>query len=165
MITKIWKWTGLFLLCFILQSTLVPHIKLFGVQPDLILLVLFLLSTKAGVMPGVYIGFLLGLGQDLFSPEILGQNALAKTIVGFIAGLFNEKVIRLDPVLQAVLLLMMFAVNDVVMMTVQIVKMGGQMDLVAGELLTATLPRAMYSLLFAILPFVWDNVIQPATRR
>ncbi|MFP4013224.1 MAG: rod shape-determining protein MreD [Chitinispirillaceae bacterium] len=165
MTTKIWKWTGLFLLCFILQSTLVPYVKIFGVQPDLILLVLFLLSIKAGVMPGVYIGFLLGLGQDLFSAEILGQNALAKTIVGFLAGLFNEKVIRLDPVLQAVLLIMIFAVNDAVVMTVQIVKMGDPLNLVAGELLTATLPRAMYSLVFAIVPFVWDNVIQPVTRR
>ncbi|MFP4164683.1 MAG: rod shape-determining protein MreD [Chitinispirillaceae bacterium] len=165
MIAKSFKWAGLFILCFILQSTLVPYVKIFGVKPDLILLALFVLSIKAGVMPGVYVGFLLGLGQDLFSPEILGQNALAKTIIGFIAGLFNEKVIRLDPFLQAVLLIMMFVVNDALMMTVQVIKMGSQLNLVAGELLSATLPRALYSLLFAIIPFIWDNYIQPATRQ
>ncbi len=165
MITNIMKWIGLFLLCYVLQSTLVAHIKIFHIQPDLLLLALFMLSTKAGVMPGVYVGFILGLGQDLFSPEILGQNALAKTIVGFLAGLFNEKVIRMDPIMQAVLLIFMFLVNDTVMMTVQIVKTSGGANLLFGQLLTESLPRALYTLVFAALPFVWENIIQPATRR
>ena len=158
------KWIGWFLVCIVLQSTLVPHIRILSIKPDLLLLVLFLMSTKAGVMAGVYVGFFLGLGQDLFSPDILGQNALAKTVVGFFAGLFNERVIRMDPVTQAVLLIIVFLLNDTLVMLVQMVKTGGEPHIILGELLMVTLPRAAYSLLLATLPFIWTNIIKPARR-
>ncbi|MDR0305616.1 MAG: rod shape-determining protein MreD [Chitinispirillales bacterium] len=164
MTNKTFKWIGWFLLCIVLQSTVIPHISIFSIKPDLLLLALFLMSTKAGVMAGVYVGFFLGLGQDLFSPEILGQNALAKTVVGFFAGLFNERVMRMDPVTQAALLIVVFLMNDALIMAVQIVKTGGEAHIVLGELLMVTLPRAIYSLLLAMLPFVWENVIQPVRR-
>ncbi|MDR2728658.1 MAG: rod shape-determining protein MreD [Chitinispirillales bacterium] len=158
------KWAGWFLVCIVLQSTLVPHIRILSIKPDLLLLVLFLMSTKAGVMAGVYVGFFIGLGQDLFSPDILGQNALAKTVAGFFAGLFNERVMRMDPVTQAVLLIIVFLINDTLIMAVQMVKTGGETHIVLGELLMVTLPRALYSLLLAALPFIWTNIIRPARR-
>jgi len=164
MTTNTFKWIMWFLVCVVLQSTLVPHISILSIKPDLLLLILFIMSTKAGVMAGVYVGFFLGLGQDLFSPEILGQNALAKTIVGFFAGLFNERVIRMDPVTQAVLIIIVFLLNDTLVMIVQMVKTGGEPHILLGELLMVTLPRAVYSLLLATLPFIWANIIKPARR-
>jgi len=158
------KWVIWFLVCIVLQSTLVPHISILTIKPDLLLLILFMMSTKAGPMTGLYVGFFLGLGQDLFSPEILGQNALAKTIVGFFAGLFNERVIRMDPVTQSVLLVIVFLLNDALIMSVQMVKTGGEPIVILGELLVVTLPRAVYSLLLATLPFIWTNFFKPAIR-
>ncbi|NLP03309.1 MAG: rod shape-determining protein MreD [Fibrobacter sp.] len=165
MLKKILKWAGLFFLAFILQTTLAPAISIFGIRPDLLMLVLFILAIKTGMMPAIYVGFFLGLAQDLYSPSILGQNALSKTIAGFFAGLFNEKLVRIDPIFQAVLLLLMFLLNDLVFMVVQMVKTGGSMQVIAMQILTATLPRSFYSLLLGMAPFLWENYVQAAVKR
>ncbi|MDG5815024.1 rod shape-determining protein MreD [Chitinispirillales bacterium ANBcel5] len=164
MIKKVIYWISFFGICFILQTTLVRAISIYGVRPDLMIVALFLFSNKFGVMAGVYVGFLLGLTQDLYSP-ILGQNALSKSVVGYIGGLLNEKVIRLDPVLKGILLIFLFTVNDFLELTVQIVKNEGSMEFVFSQLLVSTLPRAFYSLLFAVIPFLWVSIIQPAIKR
>ena len=150
-----------FLMCAVLQSTLIPHVAIMGVKPDLLLLALFILSTKVGVMPGVYAGFILGLGQDLFSPSLLGQNALAMTVTGAVCGLFNERVMRLDPIMRAVLLFAAFVLNDAIVMLVQIVKSDGRAGTLFLELLVVTLPRALYTLAFSAIPFVWINFVKP----
>ena len=155
------KWAGWILLCVVLQSTLAPHFAILSVKPDFVLLVLFLLSVKFGMMPGVFVGFFLGLGQDLFSADLLGQNALAMSVTGFVCGLFNERVVRLDLIMRAVVLLLAFFADDIIVMVVHIVKANGESSVFFMELLVATLPRAAYTLLFAIIPFVWTSIIKP----
>ena len=159
------KWLALFLGAFLLQSSIVPSIAIFGVKPDLLVVVLFMFAVKNGVLPATYVGFFLGLSQDLYSPGILGQCALAKTAAGFFAGLFNERVVRVDPVLQAILIMVVFILNDSIFLAVQLVKSGGSMSCILTDMVTATLPRALYSLVFAALPSVWENFVQPAMKR
>jgi len=154
------KWAGWIILCVILQSTLVPYLAVMSCKPDLPLVALFYLALRLGVMPGVYVGFFLGLGQDLFSQSFLGQMALANSVTGFVAGLFNERVVRLDPITRMALLIAMFVLNDAIIMLVQIVKSGGGAGIFT-ELLMVTLPRALYSLVFAAIPIVWVNVVKP----
>jgi len=161
MINVILKWVGWFLLCLILQSTVVPHIAIMSVKPDLPLLALFYMSIRFGMMPGVFVGFFLGLGHDLFSSALLGQNALAMSVVGFISGIFNERVMRLDPVMRTVLIIAVFLVNDTVISLVHIMKSDASASTLLGELLVATLPRALYTLVFAVIPFIWVNIINP----
>ncbi len=155
------KWAGWIILCVILQSTLVPYIAVMSCKPDLPIVALFYLSLRLGVMPGVYVGFFLGLGQDLFSQSVLGQIALAKSVAGFVAGLFNERVVRLDPITRGALLIAVFVLNDAIVMLVQIVKSDGSAGMFFTELLMVTLPRALYSLVFAAIPLVWVNVVKP----
>jgi len=156
------KWIGWFLLCVILQSAVVPHIAVMSVKPDLPLLVLFYMATKFGMMPGVYVGFFLGLGHDLFSSSLLGQNALAMSVVGFICGIFNERVMRLDPVMRAVLIIVSFLVNDAIIALIYVMKSGADAGTLFMELLVVTLPRAAYTLIFALIPFIWVNIIKPS---
>ncbi|MDO5576750.1 MAG: rod shape-determining protein MreD [Fibrobacter sp.] len=165
MIKIVVKWIVFFTLGFILQTTVVPVISVFGVKPDLLVLILFLLATKTGLTPAIYTGFFLGLAQDLYSPSILGQNALSKTVAGSFAGLFNEKVMRIDPLLQGILLLITFFLNDFVYYIVQVAKTDVTMKLLGMELLVTTLPRALYSLVLAIIPLVWSLYSQTSTKR
>jgi rod shape-determining protein MreD len=144
-----------------LQSTLVPYIAVMSCKPDLPLIALFYMSLRLGVMPGVYVGFFLGLGQDLFSQGFLGQAALAKSITGFVGGHFNERVVRLDPLTRGALLVAMFMLNDSIVTLVQVAKADGGAGILFMELLTVTLPRALYSLVFAAIPVVWVNVVKP----
>jgi rod shape-determining protein MreD len=155
------KWAGWFLLCVVLQSTLVPHAAVMGVRPDLLLLVLFFLSVRAGMMTGAFAGFFLGLGQDLFAADLLGQNALAKSVTGFVCGIFNERVMSLNPIMRALLLLQAFIINDIIVMLVHIVKTDSEPGVLVTELLVVTLPRAVYTLIVSLIPFVWVNIIKP----
>jgi rod shape-determining protein MreD len=158
------RWIGVFIGCFILQTTLLPVIAIAGIYPDLLMVALFFLAVRSGQMTGVWVGFFLGLAQDLYSPSLLGQNALSKTMAGFFAGIFNDKVMRVDPLIHLVFLFIMFLIHDLLFDIVQIVKKGGD-GIVFHELLTATVPRALYSLLFALLPYIKDRFLPSFSRR
>lgn len=165
MIKTFLKWVALFICAFVLQTTLIPSISIMGVKPDLLVLVLFMMAIKTGTMPAIYVGFLLGLAQDLYSPSILGQCALAKTLAGFFASLFNEKIMRLDPIFLIVILVFTFFVNDIAVYAVHFVKSGNSFNSIAPELLMSTLPRSLYTLLFAIIPILWEQFSVVKIRR
>ncbi len=165
MIRTIVLWFVLFFAAFVLQTTLVPSVAILTVKPDLIVIILFLMAMKTGIIPAVLIGFVLGLAQDVYTPGILGQNALAKTMAGFIAGMFNEKVMRVDPFLEIVLLLLTFVVNDAAYSLVNVVKSGYTFPAFGMDLLTNTLPRAIYSLLIALIPIFWEYYFKPSVKR
>ena len=152
MINSLLRWTGLFILVYILQTTLVPVITVFGVRPDLLIVTLFFLAVRKGGSVTVFTGFLIGLAQDFYSPQILGQNALAKSAVGYFAGIFNEKVMRLDPFIQLVLLFTSFIIHDTIYYTVEMVQNGTPLQTVGTRLITTTMLRALYSLFFALIP-------------
>jgi rod shape-determining protein MreD len=155
-------WLVVFCVCLVLQSTLMPVVGIKGIQPDLLVVMLFLLAIREGVMAGIYAGFFVGLAQDLYSPAILGQNALAKTIIGFFAGLFNEKVIRTDPIIKMVLLVLAFLIHDTVFTLTELIKTGAPMVSLATELLTRTLPRTAYSAVVASLFYAWEYAVKPS---
>lgn len=165
MITIVIKWAIAIIFCLILQTTVIPSMAVFGVQPDLLIVILFFICLKHGVIPGVYIGFFIGLGQDLYSPSFLGQNALAKTVIGFFMGFFNEKVMRTDPILKIVILVVSFIIHDTLFTGTQLLKTGNTLLPVITELLARTLPRAVYTMLFAFLIMFWDASIKPNLKR
>lgn len=165
MIKNIIFWIAIVFGVIILQTSLVSSFAIMGIKPDLIILVLFLLAIKTGMMPAIFIGFIIGLAEDVYSPSILGQCALSKTIAGFFAGIFNEKVMRLDPVMLCVLLVLTFFVNDIVVYLVQFAKTGTTFSGIAQELLRSTLFRSLYTLLFAIIPILWEQHFATRIRR
>ncbi len=164
MIGTILKWTGLFVLFLVLQTTIVPAIAIADIKPDFLILGLFLLGIRTGVTPGLYVGFLIGLGQDIYSPSILGQNALSKTMMGFFVGLFNERFMRTDPILKLIILFLAFILHDTVFTIILVVKTEADMSILAPELVTRTLPRALYSAFFAAFLYVWDYFVKPSIR-
>ena len=91
-------------LAFLLQTTWVHHLELHGVQPDLILLVLVFVAVASGHTQATLLGFCVGFLQDTSSPEDLGLNALAKSLVGFGVGV-SRTGIRADTVQVQILLI------------------------------------------------------------
>ena len=165
MINVLLRWTGLFIILFILQTTLVPVLSIFGAKPDLLLLGLFFLAIRKDAIPAVFTGFILGLAQDFYSPEILGQNALAKSVAGYFAGFFNEKVMRLDPIIQLALLLLMFLLHDAIYFAVQAVQAHASLQVIGTQIITVTLPRTAYTLLLALIPVFRDYFFTSDNRR
>lgn len=164
MMKRILQWTLVILIAFVLQGTIMQAIRIGGIMPDLLVVVLFILSMKHGAMIGIYVGFMVGLGQDLYSPSVLGQNALAKSTVGIFVGLFNDRVLRTDPLLKGVLLIAAFLLHDSFFYGAQLLKNDQSMNLLFKELAIQTLPRALFSSVFAALFFFWDTYFKPAFR-
>ncbi len=165
MMSEVAKWLIAFMVSLILQTSFVPVISIAGIKPDLLIVVLFFFSIKYGVIPGVFVGFVLGLGQDLYSPSLLGQNAFAKTVTAAFIGLFNERVMRTDPLIKTVLLLVVFIFHDAIFLIVQVVTIGDPVSTVFSGLFFHTVPRALYSIAVAALFYVWDMLPKPTVRR
>ncbi|MBD3343588.1 MAG: rod shape-determining protein MreD [Chitinivibrionales bacterium] len=159
--STILKWIAVFILCIILQSTLMHSISIRGVIPDITFIALFLLAINHGPLAGLYAGFLLGVSQDLYSPSILGQNALAKTIIGSLMGLFNEKMMRTEPLLRMVILFIAFFVHDSIFSIASIIKNSAPLSMLFNELISETLPRSIYSMLLLSLVYVWSYFLKP----
>jgi rod shape-determining protein MreD len=158
MIGETVKWVLAFMVSLILQTSFIPVVSIAGIKPDLLLITLFFFSIKYGVMPGIFVGFFLGLGQDLFSPSLLGQNALTKTVAGALIGLFNERTMRSDPLIKSALLLVAFVIHDALFLIVQVVKLGNPVSTIFFGMVFHTLPRAVYSIAVAAL-FLLGNII------
>lgn len=75
---------------FILQIAVFPQFKLFGVQPDLILVVAVVVAVQEGPIPGAIVGFAGGMLQDIASPQVMGTSALTKTLAAFLAGSMKD---------------------------------------------------------------------------
>jgi rod shape-determining protein MreD len=84
-------------LIFLLQTTWARHLQIAGLQPDLILLTVVFIALFAGQIEACLLGFAVGLCQDAYSPQDLGLNALAKSLVGFAVG-FSRGGILVDSV-------------------------------------------------------------------
>ncbi len=78
----------------ILQTTLVPHVAIWGVFADLPLLVVVSWGLLRGPREGILWGFVAGLAVDLFSGAPFGAATLALIAVGLLAGLGAATVFR-----------------------------------------------------------------------
>jgi rod shape-determining protein MreD len=75
--------------CTFAQSTWFSSIAVFGVIPDLSLVVLIWLSYSNGLVEGPASGFLSGFAEDFLSASPLGFHAFIKTAVAAAAALLH----------------------------------------------------------------------------
>jgi rod shape-determining protein MreD len=79
----------------LLQTTLVPDIRIRGVCPDLMLLAAVCAGLVSGAEYGAAVGFAAGLLTDLFLPTTpLGLSALAYCVTGFAVGTLRGTMLR-----------------------------------------------------------------------
>ena len=60
---------------------------------DFVLVVVVYVALTAGPVPGLFVGSLAGLVQDALSSGIIGVGGLAKSLVGFLAGVLGRQFI------------------------------------------------------------------------
>lgn len=77
-----------------LQVSLVPDLRVLGVQGDLMLLVALAAGLAAGPDRGASIGFLAGLGYDLLLQSPAGLSALTYALVAYAVGSLQDSVLR-----------------------------------------------------------------------
>lgn len=91
MTVRTWRDQGAYLvllglvLVVLVQATLLARIRLFGVQPNLVLVLVVCWSLLNGVTEGLIFAFLAGLALDIIAGLPLGASSLALMPVCFLA--------------------------------------------------------------------------------
>jgi rod shape-determining protein MreD len=99
-----------------LQTTLASLVIRGTAALDLVLIVVVYLSLISGPVSGVLLGSAAGLVQDALSPGIIGIGGLAKTIVGFVAGVLGSQFIVTAPLSRFVVFLLSTVIHAFVFM-------------------------------------------------
>lgn len=88
---------GLLLVLVPLQTTLLPHMTVWGIKPDMGLVVVAFIGLLAGELEGLLMGVAIGWVMSLFSAGDLWLNVLTKGGVGLLAGLLGRQVSHVTP--------------------------------------------------------------------
>lgn len=84
----------LLVLLVVLQTSVMPHLRIFGVVPDLGLVAAVALAVTYGPELGATFGFVAGLTTDLFLQTPLGLSAFAYGFTAFLAGVLQARLAR-----------------------------------------------------------------------
>lgn len=82
------------LVSIVLQTTFFSHVTLWGVKPDLLLLIVVFMGFIKGKRQGLAFGFAYGLLEDLMVGRFIGLNALVKSAIGYLVGLTEGKIYK-----------------------------------------------------------------------
>ena len=77
---------ALILINYVMQTSVLPHIAVFGVTPDTALIFIVCYGILRGDIEGAIFGFSAGLLQDLFSGGPIGMFALFGLVIGYVSG-------------------------------------------------------------------------------
>ena len=95
------KGAGIFLAIVVtlaLQTTLARFIMGGMVAIDLVLVVVVYAALTSGPVTGLLSGAAAGLAQDALASGVIGIGGIAKTVVGFLAGIIGTQLIVVQPI-------------------------------------------------------------------
>lgn len=98
------------IICFLLQTTVLDSLRLAGVMPNLLLILVVSFAFMRGRTEGLIIGFSCGLMVDVLYGAPLGVYSLIYMLTGYINGYFN-KLFYVDDI---ILPLTIITINDVI---------------------------------------------------
>jgi rod shape-determining protein MreD len=84
-------------LALALQTTITRYVAGGTVSIDLVLVVVVYVALSSGSVAGLLTGTVAGLIQDSLSTGLIGVGGLAKSIVGFVAGIIGTQFIVAQP--------------------------------------------------------------------
>ncbi len=138
----------------VLQSALLPHARLWGVFPNLMLVVVVSWSLLRGADQGMVWAFVGGLLLDLLSGGPTGAGTLSLMAVAFLAGIGEVNVFRTHLILPLATVLLASLLYGALMLLV--LQLTGRPVDWAGSLVTTVVPSAIVNTL--LTPLVYGIV-------
>ncbi|HET8667859.1 MAG TPA: hypothetical protein VFM10_07755 [Terriglobales bacterium] len=102
---KFLLYSGLVLLLVPVQTTLLPHVAVWGIKPDLGLVVAAVVGLVAGELEGLLVGLAIGWVLNLYSAGDLWLSLVTTAGAGLFAGLLGRQVAQVTPTILAIGLL------------------------------------------------------------
>ncbi len=145
------KWFSrilVFLLVVPAQTILFEKMNVFGVKPDIALVIIIFHAWILGMKPGIYWGLALGGLIDLFTVGVLGVGLILKGTVGFVTGILGESFLHLSLQAYIFIFFMVSFIHDIAgFLFLHGFKRGGFPSIFIGE----TFIRALYDALIAVI--------------
>ena len=141
----------LLLVFAVIQATVIPHLTIWGVFPDLPLLAVVSWTLLRGAREGLVWGFIAGMAMDLFSGAPFGAATLALMAAGFLSGFGEATVFRTHVALPLVTMFLATIVYDLIFLFV--VRFSGSAVTWLDSLLRIILPSAVLNALLTPLVF------------
>lgn len=141
----------LLLVVLLAETALFPHVRLFGVVPDVMVLAVAAIAAREGAEIGATFGFAAGVLIDLFLEVPVGLSALSYSLVGYAIGTLHTGLMRstwwMGPVLGGTASL----AAGTIFVLVGIIL--GQDHLLAARSAVVVPSRALYDAALALLVF------------
>ena len=105
-------------LILIVVQFVIPKYMPFNIwmmYPNFILMFIVYTALNKGIMKGQTIGFIYGLTWDILSTDIFGIRTLSFTIAGYLAGSFNKKLNKNQPLTQIIVMAIGLIVTQLVL--------------------------------------------------
>ncbi|MBR4786237.1 MAG: rod shape-determining protein MreD [Fibrobacter sp.] len=148
-----WKWLHvclLFLVCFVMQTTVAQWLAIFDAGPDFILIFIISVAIKHGPAAGVLWGFIAGFSQDVYAPvEWLGANTISFTILGFLVGQLEERFLTLNLPAKVGVLGFGFFLCDMLYFFLT----GLEKEVVTNLFFSKTIPECLYTMVVGAVVF------------
>lgn len=146
-----WVIAGLVVLACATQTSFLLPFTLFGVRPDLVLVVVCAIGLVLGSLRGAAAGFFAGLLVDVLTGRLVGLGALSKGAAGYAAGWMGQRLFRENLFVPAGIALAV-SVGEGVLYILGTHAFGVPIPLIAGAV-HIVLPEAWYNALAAVLLF------------
>lgn len=88
---------GIFVLATFLQVTVLDSLRLFGIKPDLVLILVIFYAFLSSQREGAFWGFVAGLFKDVATGGYFGLNALNHLLAGYLAGVLQTVLYKDNP--------------------------------------------------------------------
>jgi rod shape-determining protein MreD len=152
-VRRSWTTAGALALAFLLQIMIAPHLAVFGVVPNLLLLVVITLAFVEGPSAGAVAGFAGGLLLDLAGTAPVGAWALVLAVTGYTAGMLQENLFAegwLAPVTVAIIAGLLADTAYLIVLAIL-----GEGPAFWSALVSVVLPRALYNTVLVLLAYPW----------
>lgn len=107
----------IYLILIIVQFVIPKYMpfNIWTIYPNFILMFIVYTALNKGIMKGQTIGFIYGLTWDVLSTDIFGVRTLSFTIAGYLAGSFNKKLNKNQPLTQIIVMAVGLIVTQLIL--------------------------------------------------
>ena len=141
-------------LLFLVQSTFVSLINVYGVKPDIPLVFILCVSLIKGEKKGAFVGFLNGLLEDILYGRFLGFNAITKSLSGYILGVGSRNIYKGPALITMVFVFLSSIIYHIIFIIFSIVTKEISSPWI--YILPVAIPSAIFNML--ISPFIYAGV-------
>ena len=137
-------------------------IRIWGVKPDLLFIVIVYISYSFGSFNGQVAGFVGGLFHDVVSRSPLGLLTFPKVVLGFLVGMFGRGMFKNTFITIAIMLLLASLLKGVVTLFLCYIFHHGSVS----QILSVIIPESFYNAILAPFLFVLlDKIFEKELQR